>query len=154
MRKRLQLMAVFLLGMLAGASFMLFYIGPRIEELKYNNNLLQKQNDDLQKQVADLEETNQKHRHEQQTIQNIIVNVGQDDKMNDLELEVAKKIKRDVEWMIGLSIEGMTEFHQGIHTLFQNKKYDIDEKRVTVNLKTLIIQQNVYLYVSAEVENN
>lgn len=157
MEKIIKLLMVFILGMLAGASLIMFRIAPDYEkQLTEQSNLIEElrgQITSLETEVKKWEKQDKERQKSRQTIQDVIVVVGNSDKMSLLELEVAKKVKKDMEWMIGKPTESLVEIQLGIHRLLNNKKYEIDNRKVSVKLNTLVIQKNVHLYLSADVEN-
>lgn len=153
-KKIMRLLMAFSLGMLVGAGILMFWVGPQYEDSVTENRRLKDEVEKLNTTVAEWEKRDaERKKQSTQTVRDIIVTVGNPGKMSLLEMEVAKKAKKDVEWMIGQPLESVTRFHLGIQALYKNKIYEVDGHRVSVTLETLVIEKNVHLYLRAKVEN-
>lgn len=155
MKKWLRILTAFLFGVLVGSSLMLFRIGPDYEKIISENSRLQNANEDLTRELDELREQNEKRQQKKAVVEDVVVLIaGKEKDPNPLELEVQKKARKDVEWLIGQSVSSVMELHEGIHTVFKNRSYTINDKKVIVQLKTLMISEKMYLYLELDIENN
>ncbi len=151
----LRILTAFLFGMLVGASIMLFRIGPDFEKIISENSRLQNSNEELNRELSELREQNKKRQQKKDVVEDVIILIaGKEKDPNPLELEVQKKARKDVEWLIGQPVSSVVELHEGIHTVFKNRSYEINDKKVIVQLKTLIISEKMYLYLELDIENS
>ncbi|GAB7388649.1 hypothetical protein BSNK01_24870 [Bacillaceae bacterium] len=150
-------LTAFALGAITGSALFLFLFGQqlddhiaRIEELKAKNEKLAAENRDLSAQLE--KRTSWEKSLKVQKVEIVIEKGGEGELDKLTELEVMTRAAREVQFLKNKPLEIVAELHDSLRQIFHDKKYEINERTVTVNLEAISIYKTVRIWLNVREE--
>ncbi|WP_202080768.1 hypothetical protein [Caldalkalibacillus salinus] len=146
--------ATFVLGAVIGAIIILYIHGSTLNDVMKQNRQLTLDNIKLMDDIETLEEDKSelsRQRQQKIAIRRIDVQIVQqpdEDPIDELvEKEMAEHLRRDLKFLIQLPLESVAETSEAIHHLVNESKYDIQQQRYGLQLKTLVVYSTLTVKV-------
>ncbi|MEW9670707.1 hypothetical protein [Ammoniphilus sp. 3BR4] len=144
---------IFCLGMVLGALIFLLFYGKELDRLHLELKALENQSQHFEDQVKKYEEQNNSRNTKKLTVENIEIHL-EDPKPEDkfIELELQKRIGREMKFLEGKSLESVDDLHLLVWQHFKERTYKLGDRTVKVELRNMTIYQTVHLYLIAKLE--
>ena len=143
--------AVFVLGVLAGASLSTVMIGSQIDALHIENMSLRDNLNTLEKQIQQLQEKPQKR-----IVSKIdtYVEFADDNDFNDIEESVLKlTVEKSIrEWLKPILGQNVAEVNYLLIPGIINREIEMDKNMVLIMVKMIVVSETVSIYVVVQPE--
>ncbi|MGG1663431.1 hypothetical protein [Brevibacillus sp. NRS-1366] len=148
--------ALLLIGILLGATTILFLYGREKEELILVNKSLELQNRQLHEELQSMKENQRVSRRNQDLVIKEVrasVLVGEQKLHPTIEVQVVDHLEKDLASLKGKKVEQVAYVHQVLHEMLRRREYVLsDGTMVEVRIKTVVISQTLHVFVTAEVK--
>jgi hypothetical protein len=148
----ISLFMLFLLGMLAGMILQLFFHGQELERLHLKIDELKTENTKLQNDLNAYKEAEKKRSGKSQNVIEDIDIIIESNSNDFIKLELIRRMDKELVHLKGQRIENVANLHRLLFTLYQDKKYVIDNATYKVRLQSLVISRVLTLYLRADLD--
>jgi hypothetical protein len=154
-RRRERYLAIFLIGIVAGGSSVLLYMGHEMEDLILQNRNLKLLYEEKREEVEELKQSQRVARKKQETVVEEIRVTVMEPRPHEyayIETQVIHYIEKDLSPLKGKRTEQVAEMHEILHELLLRREYVMEDKMVEVRLKTVHISRILHVFVTVQVK--
>ena len=149
MKRLLPKLAIFIVGVIAGASATGVFIGDRVDALYLENRVLKSQ---LTAAEKDIQQLRQQKRNPAGVVSKISsrVSFSQDCDFTEyekstVEMTVEKKLREWLKLVVGQELD--TVNYQLVPRIVDNREIGVEEKKVRLKVELVVISENVTVYL-------
>jgi hypothetical protein len=151
MRKKLFWMAIFLLGVLTGASITSVLLGNQIDTLYIENRTLYDKLLVAGKQIEQLQESFKKKKRVISSISTQVEFVENNDfsdfEKNTIELNIEKNVREWLGILTGQDVEDID--YLLIPLIIDNREIELENKKIRLKVKLVVISETINVYIQA-----
>ena len=144
---------VFFLGMLLGAVIHLMFVGKELDKLHLTIDSLELENGALLDDIKRHEDEQKKSRYSKiPTVEDVVVHIlePKPDTSGFTEAELIKIIERDTKYLEGKQLDTVNELNLAVRQQFKDRTYNVNDKLIQTELRTMTIYTTVHLYIYAK----
>lgn len=149
MRTLLPKLAIFILGIIAGAATTGVFVGDRVDALHMENRLLKQQLAAAEKDLQQLEEKKQTSRRVVTKISSRLSFAEDCDfteyERSTVEMAVEKNVREWLKLVLGQDLK--TVNYQLVPRIVDNRELEVEGKKIRLQVELVVISENVIVYL-------
>jgi len=149
MKRLMPKVAIFVLGIIAGASSTSLFLGDTVDALYVENRLLKQQLTTTENDLKQLEEKKQTSRRVVTKISTRVTFAEECDltdyERSTAELQVEQNVRKWLQLILGQELE--TVNYQLVPRIIDNREIEVEGKKIGLQVELVVISENLMVYI-------
>jgi len=142
-----QILAIFTLGAIVGASLMNFQIGQKIDQLHQQNDVLVSEVEDKEIMINELDKSLKSLEGEKYVVKSISIHIELEKEDEFTQLELEKQVKDMLLSIIGRELEEIDPL--SVPTIINKRRVLIENTEYLLEVENSLISEEIVMYIKA-----